>query len=89
MDTELLIATAGIIIAGLQTITALLVWKGQRLQAEVSTNIQKIEASTNSMKDALVKATGDAAFSKGISVGLTAKAVDIIQGVQQGEPPKT
>ena len=63
-------------IGSLQVITLALiaVWKArmeeraqgieQRSQVN-SANIDKIEKATNSMKDALVKATGEAAFAAG------------------------
>jgi hypothetical protein len=38
-------------------------------------NIQKIEKATNSMKDALVKATGDAAYLQGTADANKAKAL--------------
>lgn len=38
--------------------------------AETDANVQKIELATNSMKDALVKATGDAAFAHGLAEGV-------------------
>ena len=37
---------------------------------DVKNNVQTIEKATNSMKDALVKATGDAAFAKGKAEGV-------------------
>jgi hypothetical protein len=37
---------------------------------ETAVNIQKIETATNSMKDALVKATADASFAAGVTQGL-------------------
>ena len=42
------------------------VWQTWRVKA----NVQKIEIATNSMKDALVKATGDAAMAQGTAIGL-------------------
>jgi len=39
-------------------------------QAEIKDNVAIIEKATNSMKDALVKATGEAALAKGTAAGL-------------------
>lgn len=55
--------TTSIIIAVLTALPSVLVFVRQSKQAE---NIQKIEVATNSMKDALVKATGEAAHAKGV-----------------------
>jgi len=39
------------------------------LTAIIHSNVRKVELATNSMKDALVKSTGEAAFSKGLTQG--------------------
>ncbi len=43
---------------------------GLWLQYSNRGNIQKIEKSTNSMKDALVKATGEAKHAEGMAAGI-------------------
>ena len=68
------------ILSGFATVFAALAkWKSdensqhlQNVSAENKANagnIAKIEVATNSMKDALVKATGDAAFAEGKAAG--------------------
>ena len=42
----------------------------QRRIELVQTNVQKIELATNSMKDALVKATAEASQAKGLAEGI-------------------
>jgi len=41
-----------------------------RRQSVAAKNIEKIEKATNSMKDALVKSTGEAEFAKGKEAGV-------------------
>jgi hypothetical protein len=43
-------------------------------------NVQKIELATNSMKDALVKATGDAAFAQGKAEGKAEQKIILPKG---------
>lgn len=62
-----IIAAVGVIIV--QIVTRVLGYlehlNTTRTVKKVEDNVQKIETATNSMKDALVKATGDAQFLKG------------------------
>ncbi len=62
-------------------ILALITWSTR-------TNIQKIEVATNSMKDALVKATGEAEHAAGKEEGRTESArtaAALAQGVIEGK----
>jgi hypothetical protein len=70
----------GIIVSAIAAFLAQLAKiKGQENAASLQTlaqkheatdvNVQKIELATNSMKDALVKATGDASFAQGLAQG--------------------
>lgn len=58
-----------LVIAALNAFTAWMAWNTRVSQKESSGDIKKIEVATNSMKDALVKATGDAALLTGIEQG--------------------
>jgi hypothetical protein len=60
-----------------QLITALVLafnvwqtWRNGQKSNRIAANVQVIEKATNSMKDALVKATGEAALAKGTAAGL-------------------
>ncbi len=62
-------------------ILALITWSTR-------TNIQKIETATNSMKDALVKATGEAQHAAGKEEGRVEsarRAATLAQGVLEGQ----
>jgi len=65
LDTWLLLG-----IAACNAFAAYWAFKAREMVIAASANIQKIETATNSMKDALVKATGDAALAKGTAEGL-------------------
>lgn len=70
-DVISLITALGVIITPL-----LVVWLNRKVMIKVeeqATNIQKIETATNSMKDALVKATGDEALARGKLEGAAAE----------------
>lgn len=57
----------GVAIVQMVTVVLLVYLKG--LIAAAATNIAKVEIATNSMKDALVKATGEASFAAGERAG--------------------
>jgi hypothetical protein len=58
-----------LVIATLNAYTAFMSWRAHRIASENSTKIEQIEVATNSMKDALVKATGEAAHAAGVKEG--------------------
>lgn len=73
MDPNLILLA----IAGLNSFTALMAWHTHKLTRQV-------EIATNSMKDALVKATGEASHAAGKVEGLAEaeiKAADVAKGV--------
>ncbi len=82
-----------LLIALFNLITALLAWRthatSKETQAKVAatqSNIQKIETATNSMKDALVQKTGEAAHAAGLEEGRVAgeaKAAVLAEGKLQ------
>ena len=49
---------------------------------KVEANVEKVELATNSMKDALVKATGDAALAEGIAKGRAEQKAEAYQKIQ-------
>ena len=63
-------------VAALNLITAFMAWRTHQLTRQV-------ELATNSMKDALVKATGEAAHAAGVEQGRLAgevKAANVAEG---------
>lgn len=78
------------LLIGLLLNAAAVVWVGLHSNhglASVKVDIHKIELATNSMKDALVKATGDAAHAAGLKEGQVAgeaKAATLFEGQSQG-----
>ncbi len=58
-----LISTIGTIVVCVQSYR-----NGRNIRAQAG-NIQKIETATNSMKDELVKVTGDARYAEGLKHG--------------------
>jgi signal transduction histidine kinase len=56
-------------IAILNMVTAIFSWRTHQSQAKSAYVIKLLEKNTNSIKDALVKATGEAAFSAGETKG--------------------
>lgn len=61
--------------------------RSSRGLTEIKLNVEKIELATNSMKDALVKATGEAAHAAGLKEGQDAgeeKAATLLEGQTQG-----
>jgi len=74
------------IIAIMNAVTAYFAWRGKQESAETKVIALKTELNTNSMKDALVKATGEAAHAAGVQqerVASEAKAATLAQGVEQ------
>ena len=61
-----------LLIAIFNAITAFLAWRTHAAAKETQANVQKIETATNSMKDALVKATGEASHAAGVEEGRAA-----------------
>ena len=58
--------------------------------AAATDHIEKIEVATNSMKDALVKATADEALARGRELGLAegkATAATLVEGALLAQPP--
>jgi hypothetical protein len=85
--------TYGLIVAALlnaipSTIAAVMSWRASSTVKESQVNIQKIETATNSMKDALVRKTGEAAHAagkeEGIAIGVD-KAAARAEGRLAGE----
>lgn len=73
-------------IAGLNTYTAWMAWQTKVAADETKKLAQQVEVATNSMKDALVKATGEAAHAAGKVEGIAeseVKAANLAQGVLQ------
>ncbi len=66
MDTNNLVL---LFIAAMNVVTAFLSWRTHQLT-------QKVEVATNSMKDALVKATGEASHAAGMVEGLAQGAAE-------------
>ncbi len=64
-----------LVIALCNLVTAVLTWRSHRAVKETQVNVQKIETATNSMKDALVARTGEAAHAAGLEEGRAAGAV--------------
>jgi len=58
-----------LLIAFFNLLTAWLAWKTHKATKLTQANVQKIETATNSMKDALVKATGEASHAAGVVEG--------------------
>lgn len=58
------------LIAFFNLITAILAYRTHQSSLATQTNMAIVEKATNSMKDALVKATGDAAHAAGMTEGL-------------------
>ena len=97
MDIDL--NTIGLLfIALFNVITAIIAWQSKRVSEanglklqKTQDNVTKIEIATNSMKDALVKATGEAAHAAGIVEGVAkaeSKASDVAIGKLQGQELK-
>lgn len=78
-------------IAGLQAYTAYISYKTREVAVETKVLAKQVEVATNSMKDALVKATGEAAHAAGKVEGIAEGKVEaavLAQGVlQQKEQP--
>ncbi len=73
-----------LVIALLNAVTAFLAWRTHKLT-------QQVETATNSMKDALVAATGLAAHAAGLAEGKASserKAATFAEGVLQGTEMK-
>lgn len=56
-------------IAGLNAYTALLAYRTHQAALATQINVAVVEKATNSMKDALVKATGEKEHAAGVEVG--------------------
>lgn len=63
-------------IAALNALTAFFAWRTHQSSVVTQANVAKVELATNSMKDALVKATADASHAAGITAGLAQAAGD-------------
>lgn len=66
MDQHDLILLA---VAGVNAVTAFLYWDTRRLVKVAQADIATVEKATNSMKDALVKATGEKSLLEGQNQG--------------------
>lgn len=64
------------LIAFFNLVTAVLAYKTHQSAVATQTNMAIVEKATNSMKDALVKATGEAAHAAGMTEGLAQAAGD-------------
>jgi hypothetical protein len=64
------------LIAFFNLITAFLAYRTHQAALNTQANMAKVEIATNSMKDQLVKATGEAAHAAGMSEGLAQSASD-------------
>ena len=58
-----------IVVALLNCITSIFTWRTHKVVKDSADVIDKLEKNTNSIKDALVKSTGEAAFSAGRAKG--------------------
>lgn len=58
------------LIAVMNAFTAFLAYRTHLATAITQTNVAKIEIATNSMKDALVEATGKASHAEGMAEGI-------------------
>jgi hypothetical protein len=63
-------------IALFNLITAFLAYRTHQAAVSTQANMALVEKATNSMKDQLVKATGEAAHAAGMSEGLAQSASD-------------
>jgi hypothetical protein len=62
------------LIAFFNLVTAYLAFRTHQAAVLTQANVAKVEVATNSMKDALVKATGEASHAAGVIQGLSQAA---------------
>lgn len=67
-----------VLIAVMNAVTAFLAYRTHLATQTTQSNVAKIEIATNSMKDALVEATGKASHAEGMAEG-------IVQGRQDAK----
>jgi len=67
---QLLIAIAVLLNSGVGVYGAYLSYKSRQQSDRNAEGIERVHLATNSMKDALVRATGEAALAKGTAAGL-------------------
>lgn len=58
------------LIAVMNAVTAFLAYRTHLATQATQANVAKVEIATNSMKDALVKATGEASHAAGVAEGI-------------------
>lgn len=59
-----------VLIAVMNAFTAFMAYRTHVAAVTTQTNVAKVEIATNSMKDALVKATGEASHAAGMAEGI-------------------
>jgi hypothetical protein len=64
------------VIAFFNLVTAFLAYRTHQAALNTQANMAKVEVATNSMKDQLVKATGEAAHAAGMTEGMAQAASD-------------
>jgi hypothetical protein len=83
----MIVAVSGFFTTALGILNAYLIRLGNKGQAIMSDKLGELEKNTNSIKDELVKVTGDAAFEAGRKVGeAAATAAEVAQRSQQKKP---
>ena len=75
MESDLFASLLLLSVTTLNSVTAFFSWRSMRYSEGAAANIQKVELATNSMKDALVAATKEAAFGAGREEGRAEHAV--------------